>query len=87
MKITLAALLCAAVVAATPHPWAAQASVSPSSRPHAKGNKTHKHTHKEPTPVFKEPCDCQKPIIPMNLLSANEVSGLWSMLGSERNEE
>jgi hypothetical protein len=72
MKLALIALACAAVAAATPHPWAAQASVVASPRAH-KGNKTHKHVHKEPTPVFKEPCDCQKPIIPMNLLSANEV--------------
>jgi hypothetical protein len=72
MKLTLLALACASIVAATPHPWAAQASVVASH----KGNKTHKHTHHEPTPVFKEPCECLKPVIPENLLSAKEVSDI-----------
>lgn len=74
MKITLVALVFATVVAATPYPWAApQASIVPSSgRP--RRNRTDKNTHKEPTPTFKTSCECVKPIVPINLLSANEAS-------------
>jgi hypothetical protein len=61
-------------VAASPYPWAMpQASAKP-GKP-TKVNRTRKNQHKEPTPVFKTPCDCAKPIVPMNLLTANEVSG------------
>ncbi|KAF1936229.1 hypothetical protein EJ02DRAFT_387755 [Clathrospora elynae] len=34
-------------------------------------NQTHHHHH-ERTPTFTTPCDCPKPIVPYDLLSANE---------------
>ncbi|KAF1912935.1 hypothetical protein BDU57DRAFT_458000 [Ampelomyces quisqualis] len=76
MRLAIVAIVFATVVAANPHPWAApQASLVPSAsgkpnRPQ-KGNRT-RHHHHEPTPTFKTPCKCAKPIIPMNLLNANE---------------
>ncbi|KAF2818851.1 hypothetical protein CC86DRAFT_151440 [Ophiobolus disseminans] len=76
MKLTLIALVFAAVVTATPHPWAApQASLVPTpsrGRNRTHKNRTHKNPHKEPTPTFQAPCECPKPIVPMNLLSENE---------------
>ncbi|KAH7385315.1 hypothetical protein DE146DRAFT_197543 [Phaeosphaeria sp. MPI-PUGE-AT-0046c] len=76
MRFEIIALVFATVVAATPHPWAApQASLVPTAS--SKPNRTHRgnrtsHHHHERTPTFKQPCDCPKPIVPMDLLSANE---------------
>lgn len=72
-------ILFAATALATPYPWAApQASLVPHPKhnaTHPKGNRTHK-PHREPTPTFKQKCNCPKPIIPLNLLSENEVSAV-----------
>jgi hypothetical protein len=77
MRFALVAVVFATVVAANPFPWAApQASIVPSAKkPNRtqRGNRT-SHHHHEPTPVFKQPCNCPKPIVPINLLTANEVS-------------
>lgn len=82
MKLTTIAIVCATVVTATPYPWArpqaADVAVA-STRPHDKYhklNRTKKNPHKEPTPTFKLACNCAKPIVPVNLLTANEVSHL-----------
>jgi hypothetical protein len=86
MKLTLIALVFAAVVAATPHAWAEpQGSLVPTpsgtrNKPHK--NRTRHHVHKEPTPTFKESCECPKPIVPVNLLSANEVSPVESTISA-----
>jgi hypothetical protein len=83
MRFAFVAVVFATAVAANPFAWAApQASVLPSA---GKPNRTHRgnrtsHHHHEPTPVFKQPCDCPKPIVPINLLTANEVSA-WRYLG------
>jgi hypothetical protein len=78
MRLAIVAIIFATVVAANPYPWAApQASLAPTPKsPHNKthrGNETHHHHH-EKTPTFKQPCNCQKPVVPVNLLSENEVS-------------
>tara|TARA_R110002003_G_scaffold822_2_gene21637 strand:- start:19819 stop:20112 length:294 start_codon:yes stop_codon:yes gene_type:complete len=80
MKLAIIAVVSVAVVTATPYPWAApQASLVPTpSRTHNGthgGNGTRKNPHKEPVPTFKTECECAKPIVPLNLLNANEVSG------------
>ncbi|KAH8702699.1 hypothetical protein GQ44DRAFT_732791 [Phaeosphaeriaceae sp. PMI808] len=76
MRLAVVAIVFTAVVAATPYPWAApQGSLVTETKPkpnRTKVNRTRKNPHKEPTPTFKLGCDCAKPIIPMNLLSANE---------------
>jgi hypothetical protein len=80
MRLALLAIVFATAVAAKPWPWAAPAaSLVPSASGKAPHNKTHRgnrttHHHHEQTPTFKMACDCQKPIVPMNLLSENEVS-------------
>jgi len=77
MRLEIIAIVFATVVAAKPWPWAAPAaSLGPTAN--APPNKTHrgnrtKHHHHEHTPTFKEPCNCPQPIVPMNLLSENEV--------------
>jgi hypothetical protein len=80
MRVAFIAIVCAAVVAATPYPWAApRASLVPSPKKHnrtQRGNKTRIHHHHEATPTFKQPCECAKPIVPVNLLNTNEVSRL-----------
>ncbi|KAH7084382.1 hypothetical protein FB567DRAFT_80664 [Paraphoma chrysanthemicola] len=73
MKLIIIAVAFAAVVAATPHPWAApQASLLPTPSRTQKGNRTRKNPHKEPVPTFKTGCECAKPIVPLNLLSVKE---------------
>ncbi|KAF2023958.1 hypothetical protein EK21DRAFT_79741 [Setomelanomma holmii] len=77
MKVAIVAIVFATVVAANPYPWAApQASVlpAPSSTHNGthKGNRTRKNPHKEPIPTFTTGCECQKPVVPINLLDANE---------------
>ncbi|KAL6704065.1 hypothetical protein ACN47E_008829 [Coniothyrium glycines] len=74
MRIAVLTILFTVAVSASPHAWAAPAaSLAPtaSSAPGHKRNRT-RHHHKEPTPVFELPCNCQKPVVPVNLLSANE---------------
>ncbi|KAG9195383.1 hypothetical protein G6011_00504 [Alternaria panax] len=69
----LATIFFAAAVLATPYPWAApQASIAPTPSGTRKHNRTHKNRHKESTPTFKEGCECTMPVVPINLLSANE---------------
>lgn len=69
----LATILFVTAAVATPYPWAApQASLAPTPSGVRKHNRTHRNRHKEPTPTFKEGCECAMPVVPMNLLSANE---------------
>ncbi|KAF2849650.1 hypothetical protein T440DRAFT_398669 [Plenodomus tracheiphilus IPT5] len=78
--LTLTLLLANSItVTATPFPFAAAspqaiASASASAIPNKKGNHTHTHHHhhKEPTPTFRQPCKCQMPVVPVNLLSVGE---------------
>ncbi|KAH7359787.1 hypothetical protein BKA66DRAFT_552505 [Pyrenochaeta sp. MPI-SDFR-AT-0127] len=71
MRLFLISLL-AVAVSASPFAFAEpQASLVPTPIS-ADSNRTQKNVHKEPTPVFKLPCDCAQPIIPMNLLSTQE---------------
>jgi hypothetical protein len=80
MHISLVALALVATVAATPFPWAQpQVTSAPvpvvSVRPNAtKTRSNHHHHHKEPTPSFKLGCECPQAIIPVDKLSASEVS-------------
>ena len=72
MHITalLATLVFATTAFASPHEFAPRASVVPQA---TSGSRKHNHTHhKEHTPTFKEACNCQLPVIPANLLTANE---------------
>ncbi|KAH9871165.1 hypothetical protein J1614_006741 [Plenodomus biglobosus] len=74
MKTAFVAILLIAAVSANPFAWAAPqagAVASASAAPKRKGNRTHHH-HKEPTPTFRQTCQCQMPVIPANMLSANE---------------
>lgn len=82
MRVSLIALVFVATVAASPWPWAqpqadlapaATASGKPKRNATHKLNRTKTHHHKEPTPAFKEACDCPDPIVPVNILSDNEV--------------
>jgi hypothetical protein len=76
MRLAIFAVVFAAVVAANPYPWAKPAaSIAPTPKQNrtSRGNRTHHHHH-EKTPTFKQPCECQKPVVPINLLTANEVS-------------
>jgi hypothetical protein len=70
MRAALLALF-VSLALATPHPWAAPAAASSVVPTPVQRNRTHHHHH-EKTPTFKEPCECAMPIVPMNLLSANE---------------
>jgi hypothetical protein len=66
-------ILFATAALATPYPWAApQGSIAPAPSGTRKHNRTHRNRHKEPTPTFKKGCECAMPVVPMNLLSANE---------------
>jgi hypothetical protein len=77
MRLAIVAVVFATVVAASPWPWAQPAAtIKPTPAKHNRtgsGNRTHHHHH-EKTPTFKQPCECQKPVVPVNLLSENEVS-------------
>jgi hypothetical protein len=94
MRLAIVAVVFATVVAAKPWPWAAPAAsiVPTANKPHnrtQRGNRT-SHHHHEPTPTFKQACDCPQPIVPMNLLSQNEVSastfdGYGMLTGSRSN--
>lgn len=68
------ALLFTTAALATPYPWAQpQSGVLTSAKGSQKPNRTHKHHHhKEPTPILKQACKCNMPVIPNNLLNANE---------------
>ncbi|EDU48058.1 hypothetical protein PtrM4_121950 [Pyrenophora tritici-repentis] len=67
---TLLTLVFATTALASPHVFAPRANIVLSG---SVGPRKHNHTrHKEHTPTLKEPCKCQLPIIPANLLSANE---------------
>ncbi|CAA9960519.1 hypothetical protein P3342_006015 [Pyrenophora teres f. teres] len=69
----LATFVLATTALASPHVFAPRATVVPSSNGKGGGSRKHNHTrHKEHTPTFKETCNCQLPVIPANLLSANE---------------
>ncbi|RMZ71859.1 hypothetical protein GMOD_00009206 [Pyrenophora seminiperda CCB06] len=73
MHITalLATLVFATTALASPHVFAPRASVAPQAS--SGGSRKHNHTrHKEHTPTFKETCNCKLPVIPANLLNANE---------------
>lgn len=83
MRVALIAVLFAAAASANPFAWAApQASLVPTAsgtpgrhgNGSRKGNRTHRNPHKEPTPTFKLGCECPKPVVPVNLLSENEVT-------------
>ncbi|KAF2279272.1 uncharacterized protein EI97DRAFT_439648 [Westerdykella ornata] len=86
MRFSLVALALAlvAAVAAYPHAepqfegpivTAVPVTPSPSASGRPRPTRTRKHKpHKEPTPTFKpvKPCECIKPIIPVNQLTAKE---------------
>lgn len=92
MRVAIIAVLFAIGVSDNPFAWAApQASVVPVANgvPGYKFNRTrqgnHTHNlHKEATPTFKQGCDCATPIVPVNLLSLNEVSWSWWFILEER---
>lgn len=78
MKPTILVLVFVVAVAASPWPWAAPqadlVNTAAKKTPNrTKTNRTRKNTHKEPTPIFKAPCECDTPIVPVNLLDSNEV--------------
>lgn len=81
MRLTLLAF--ATAVAASPFPWAvpdAVTSALPAASAPANGSSTnatrthHRNPHKEPTPTFKLGCNCEKPVVPVDMLSETEVS-------------
>lgn len=75
----LAFFVLVGAVAASPFPWAANEAVtsavlSASAAPTASATRTRHHNHhKEPTPTFKQACDCKQPIIPAGQMNAKEV--------------
>ena len=74
MHITalLATLVFATTALASPHVFAPRASVVPQGTNGGDSRKRNHTHHKEHTPTFKKKCNCQLPVIPANLLSANE---------------
>ncbi|KAF2196598.1 hypothetical protein GQ43DRAFT_382902 [Delitschia confertaspora ATCC 74209] len=76
MKSTLLLLLLAAISTASPfaHPAAPTAIPTTNGTNSTEPTKTrwHHNPHKEPTPSFKQNCDCAKPIVPIDLLTPAE---------------
>ncbi|PVI01830.1 hypothetical protein DM02DRAFT_613362 [Periconia macrospinosa] len=81
LLLTLATLTAPSVLA-SPHPFAHPAAVAipqsaPSDTPSSNNGTQprkggHKNRHKEHTPVFRTPCECVKPMMPMGILSEKE---------------
>ncbi|KAF1835924.1 hypothetical protein BDW02DRAFT_483763, partial [Decorospora gaudefroyi] len=73
LSTLLATIFLIATALASPHAWAAPQAATVVPTP-VKSNRTHRHHHhhKERTPTFKQPCNCQMPIIPVRILTENE---------------
>lgn len=80
MRVALLIAAIAAAATASPFPWAdAAAATSVASMPVPSNGTSptrtgHHNPHKEPTPTFKTGCNCQKPIMPIDMLTEDEVS-------------
>ncbi|KAF2651186.1 hypothetical protein K491DRAFT_696658 [Lophiostoma macrostomum CBS 122681] len=73
MRVAICVFVLAAAVAASPFLDADATITAPASLPsngtHHRHNGTH-NPHREPTPTFKQECNCPAPIIPVDQLSA-----------------
>lgn len=83
MRSTLLAFAFAFATAAVASPHAQaqlvttplpSASASPNATTPTKTRSGHRNPHKEPTPSFKQSCQCETPIIPAGQYTPSEVS-------------